>query len=156
MIYTDYSIVCGLSTDGEPDDWLHLGIPVHPTEIWELQFQCCHKSGAPDATVIGSFVMFDNQGAYIGTTPGSVDVLTDSTSWQTHKFLYQFTQLAYVFPAIWWHSATVLVARYLSAVQMSRIVSSGGAAVVLTPDIFLTLGVDAKKLAGPQSHMGPT
>lgn len=152
----DFAIICGLSTDGEPDDWLHLGVVAQAQEIWELQFYCCHKSGAPDATVIGSFVMFDNQGRYVGTTAGPIQNVVDSTTWTFYSYQYQFTTLRYIFPAIWWHGAGVLGSRYLCGVQMAAVESQGGLAVVLQPDIYLTLTPSGpKKLGSTQAHLGP-
>lgn len=142
--YTDYGIVCGLSPTGGWDgvketDWYTLGIPVQAQDIWEFQFQCCHKSPDPNATVIGSYVMYNPQGVYVGTTPGPAVPLTDSTAWQQYTFQYQFTGNLYVFPAIWWHGTSVLNARYLCGVQVARTQSVGvivtGAIVV--PDILL-------------------
>ena len=172
MPYTDFAIVCGLSTDEEPDDWLHQGISVQTDEIWELQFQCCHKSdgpaAGPNATVIGSFVMYDIQGNYVGTTQGPLSDVTDAAApaWTFYSFQYSFTSRFYVFPAIWWHAATPLVARYLCGVQMAKVSSSGGAIAVLQPDIFLTLGAGTgtvpptgtdpgKVLGGTKSTLGP-
>jgi hypothetical protein len=159
MPNTDYAIICGLSTDGEPDDWLHLGIPVQEDDIWELQFRCCHKLGAPDAIVVGSFVMFDADGNYVATTDGPIYPsptwpATDGTAWTFFSFPYQFTDRLYVFPAIWWHATAELRGRYLCGVQMAQIQSTGGTIAVLQPDVFLTLGVTDKKLASSKSKLG--
>lgn len=149
--YTDFAIVCGLSTNGGFDgvretDWYTLGIPVEAQDIWEFQFQCCHKTGDPNATIVGSFVMYNPQGAYVGTTPGPAANLTDSTAWQQYTFQYQFTGNLYVFPAIWWHGASVLNARYLAGVQMAQTQSVG---VVVSPSI--TLPLDVLALVGGSS-----
>jgi hypothetical protein len=155
----DFVVVCGLSANGGFDgtqetDWYHFGIPVQANDIWQFQFQCCHKTGAPNATVIGSFVMYDRNGVYIGTTPGPISDLTDSTAWQTYSFQYQFTAMRYVFPAIWWHAATALQARYVCSAQMSAYTGIGGLAVV-QPDIFLTLGATGKTLGSTKAILGP-
>jgi hypothetical protein len=158
--YTDFAIVCGLSRNGGFDgaketDWYKYGIPTRQNDIWELQFQCCHKTGDPNATVIGSFVLYDRTGKYIGTTTGPVTNLTDSTAWQRYAFQYQFVGDRYVFAAIWWHAATPLSKRYICGVQMAKVTQAGQDVTVVTPDIYLTLGVAAKTLGGPQSHLGP-
>ena len=167
--YTDFNIICGLSRDGAPvngkeTDWLHYAIPVQPNDIWEFQFQCGHRSGDPDATVIGSFVIYDSTGLYRSTTPGPAANLTDgaitsgNVGWKQYVFDYQFGNgHFYVFPAIWWHAATALSARYLAGVQVARIDSEGGAVVVMGPDIFLTLGTSdpLKELAAAHARMGP-
>jgi len=159
----DFVVVCGLSADGGYDgsqetDWFHFGIPVHKDEIWELQFQCCHKSGAPNATVIGSFVAYGADGSYVGTTLGPIQDLTDSTAWQLYTFQNKFVGTRYVFPAIWWNAATPLSARYLAGVQMAQVVGAGSL-VVVQPDIYLTLGTDpatsGKYLASDKAKLGP-
>lgn len=161
-VYADFMVICGLSSNGAPvngaeTDWYHFGLPVHAGEIWEFQFQCMHKAGVPDATVIGSFVMYDNKGVYRGTTLGPVSDLVDSTSWQQYSFQYQFSGNLYVFPAIWWHSTaspTPLNARYIAGVQVAQ-VQSAGAVTVISPDVFLTLGAAGKTLASPKAILGP-
>jgi hypothetical protein len=140
-VLNDFVIVCGLSPDGGFDgaketDWYRFGISVQAGDIWELQFQCCHKSGAPAANVIGSFVMYGSDGIYRGTTPGPASDLVDSTAWQQYSFQYQFPGPFYVFPAVWWHAATPLQARYLCAVQMAQVQSVG--TVVVTPNVFVS------------------
>jgi hypothetical protein len=142
---TDFVVICGLSPTGGFDgaketDWYKLGIPVDAGDIWEFQFQCCHKTGDPNATVVGSFVMYSSTGLYVGTSPGPAANLTDSTAWQLYSFQNQFTGNYYVFPAIWWHAATVLGARYVCGVQMAA-VQSTGALTVIPPDV-LTLTTD--------------
>ena len=165
--YLDFAIVCGLSQNGGYNgaietDWYRLGVPVKQDEIWELSFLCGHKPGAPNATVIGSFVMYGPKGNYRGTTPGSIEAVTDgpitstNQGWVPVVFDYKMPGDLYVFPAIWWHAATPLQARYLCAVQMARAASHGNVEVV-TPDVYLTLGTTdtLKELAGAHAHLGP-
>jgi hypothetical protein len=159
-VYTDFMIVCGLSVDGTPvngkeTDWYHFGLPVRSGEIWEFQFQCYRDTSAPVATVIGSFVMYDRNGTYIGTTPGPVANLSDvGNTWTRYTFQQQFNNDLYVFPAIWWHAATALVARYLAGIQVAQ-VKSAGAVTVIRPDVFLTLGATGHTLGGTQAILGP-
>lgn len=146
---TDLVIVCGLSASGGFDgvretDWYKFGIPVDAGDIWELQFEFCHKTGDPNATVVGSYVIYASDGRYVGTTPGPAANLTDSTAWQLYSFQNQFTGNYYVFPAIWWHAATALTARYLCGVQMAPVQSAGALAVV-APNVF-TLTADTSGL----------
>jgi hypothetical protein len=167
MPYTDFAIVCGLSQSGGYDgtretDWYKLGIPVKQDEIWELSFLCGHKAGAPDAAVVGSFVMYGPKGVYRGTTPGSIEQVNDAAitstnqGWVPYVFDYKMPGDLYVFPAIWWHAATALQARYVCAVQMARAASEGNVEVV-TPDVYLTLGTTdpLKELANVHAHLGP-
>jgi hypothetical protein len=136
MPYVDMTVVCGLTADGGFDgaketDWQHFGIPVHNGEVWEFQFQCCHLLGAPNATVVGSFVTYDNKGAYRQTyNPGAGGLLTDSTAWQRYAFQQQFTGDLYVFPAIWWHAATALQGRHIASAQVAQITSVGASVSV--------------------------
>jgi len=123
---TDFTIVCGLSVDGGLEgnvetDWQHFGIPVKANETWEFQCQCCHAAGAPNATVVGAFVAYDSKGLYRATMSAPAPVLTDSTSWQRYSFQTVFANDLYVFPALWFHAATALQARYVAAAQMAKI-----------------------------------
>jgi hypothetical protein len=159
-VYTDFMIICGLSADGglvngKETDWYHFGLPVDSGDIWEFQFQCYRAAARPAATVIGSFVMYDRNGVYVGTTPGPVSDLTDvGDTWSRYAFQYQFNNDLYVFPAIWWHAVTALSERYLAGVQVAE-VKSAGAVTVVRPDVFLTLGATGHTLGSTQAILGP-
>lgn len=160
-VYTDFMIVCGLSSDGgmvngKETDWYHFGLPVKSGEIWEFQFQTYRDVSRPLATVIGSFVMYDRNGVYVGTTPGPVaDVSDAGSTWVRYTFQQQFNNDLYVFPAIWWHSGGgPLFERYLAGVQVAQ-VKSAGAVTVVRPDVFLTLGATGHTLGSTQAILGP-
>jgi hypothetical protein len=149
------------------------GIPVIPGGLYNFSCRLLRSTWTtptppPQARPVLGFLWFDSTGTFRDASTGTVASPFDSGAWQLYSFSANAPTVAgatydaqFTIPVIWWIAASTWTGasgtpavrpnagRFVSMASLTEVSSTGGGVAALAPDVFLTLGVTAKKIGDP-------
>lgn len=168
-------IVLSLGVHDATTEPVYKGVPVEPGALYDFQAQVRRTSSVPVSDVWLGVYWFGETGtlaSYIGYDigPNTPDSSDSSSAWlhldmQPQPFAPSVAQgdaadAYYAVPFVWWHTTTPTAQAWpaqghlLASVMFSKVSVEGAAIAPVNPDVFLTLGVTAKKLGSPTYFLG--
>ena len=147
------------------------GIPVSPGNLYAFSCQLLRTTwgtAQPAARPILGLLWFDVTGAFRGASTGPTGAAaSDATAWQAYTFSANAPTVAaggydaaFTIPVIWWFGSGTWVGvlpptsrpttgRYVCMASLNQVGQIGSGVTAIGPDVYLTLGVTAKKLNDP-------